>query len=361
MDALPDQVLVPPVRRPATIRDVARAAQVSIGTASKALNGRGQLRGETRLRVRDAAERLGFRPNELVRSLLRGRTFTVGLLTTDSYGRFSIPLLTGIEDALGAASIAVFLCNARDDPARERRYIDSLLAKQVDGIIVTGRRIDPRPPIDMGAGGVPVLYAFAQATGDDALCLLPDDAQGARLATRQLIAAGRRHIAHITGPEDFEAVRLRAEAMRETLEEHGIAVPARRVIVGSWDENWAYDAAQRLLREDPRVDGIFCGNDLLGRGAVDALREHGVRVPDDVAVVGFDNWEIIAAKTRPPLTTVDMDLPELGRLAGARLLAMIDGDRTTGTVRLPCRLVVRGSCGAAAVASGGMEGGDRGG
>ena len=113
MDALPDQVLLPPVRRPATIRDVARAAQVSIGTASKALNGRGQLRGETRLRVRDAAERLGFRPNELVRSLLRGRTFTVGLLTTDSYGRFSIPLLTGIEDALGAASASsVFLCNA---------------------------------------------------------------------------------------------------------------------------------------------------------------------------------------------------------------------------------------------------------
>jgi LacI family transcriptional regulator len=329
---------------------VARLADVTIGTASKALNGRGQLRPQTRERVRDAAARLGFRPNDLVHSLLRGRSYTVGLLTTDSYGRFSIPLLTGIEDALGAARISVFLCNGRDDPGRERRHVESLLAKQVDGIIVTGRRIDPRPPIDVGTSHVPVLYAFTQVTGPTALCLLPDDAHGARLATAHLLQAGRRHVAHVTGPRHFEAVRLRAGGMRDTLAEHGIGLPERRVIYGAWDENCAYEAANLLLDRDPRVDAIFCGSDLLARGVADALRERGVRVPDDVALVGFDNWEIIAAATRPPLTTVDMELHELGRLAGARLLAMIDGAKDAGVVRTPCRLVVRASCGASVTA-----------
>lgn len=345
MDASLEEQLAPAPRRAPTIRDVAYAAGVTIGTASKALNGRGQLRPETRERVRLAAERLGFRPNDLIHSLLRGRTFTVGLLTTDSYGRFSIPVLTGIEDALGAAQISVFLCNARDDPERERSHIDSLLAKQVDGIIVTGRRIDPRPPIDVGASHVPILYAFTQVAQPGALCLLPDDAQGARLAAEHLLRAGRRRIAHVTGPQDFEAVRLRAGALRETLVEHGLDLPAQRLCMGPWDEHWGYEAANLLLDRDPRVDAIFCGSDLLGRGAADALRERGVRVPDDVALIGFDNWEIIAAKTRPPLTTVDMDLHELGRLAGTRLLEMIEGRRESGVAYTPCRLVVRDSCG----------------
>src|SRR5579884_1135490 len=136
MAGSPNDAAAPPSRRPPTIHDVARLANVTIGTVSKALNGRGHLRPETRDRVREAAEQLGFRPNDLVHSLLRGRTYTVGLITTDSYGRFSIPVLTGIEDALGAARISVFLCNAHDDPERERGHVDALLAKHVDGIIV---------------------------------------------------------------------------------------------------------------------------------------------------------------------------------------------------------------------------------
>lgn len=336
----------PPTRRPPTIYDVARLANVAIGTASKALNGRGQLRPETRERVRTAAAQLGFRPNDLVHSLLRGRTYTVGLLTTDSYGRFSIPLLTGIEDAFAMASISVFLCNGRDDPQRERHHIESMLAKQVDGIIVTGRRIDPRPPIDVGVSHVPVLYAFTQIDPPTALCLLPDDAQGARLATEHLLRAGRRHVAHITGPRDFEAVGLRERAMRETLAEHGIHLSESHVLSGPWDEGWGYDAANQVLDRDPHVDAIFCGSDLLARGVADALRERSVRVPDDVALVGFDNWDIIAAATRPPLTTVDMDLHALGRMAGTRLLDLIDGQTEAGIERTPCRLVVRASCGA---------------
>jgi len=345
VDAVPADVVAPQPQRPApTIYDVARAAGVSIGTVSKALNGHGKLRTETRARVQEAADRLHFRPNDLAQSLLRGRSFTVGLLTTDSYGRFSNPLMMGVEDALGVARISVFLCDARDDLAREQRHIASLLAKQVDGIIVTARRTDPRPPVDVGQARVPVLYAYAQVADSAAFCLLPDDAQGGRLATEHLLRAGRRRLAHITGPERFEAVRLRRDGMRQMLAAHGLDFPDGLFLPGPWQEAWGHAAVTRLLDADRRIDGIFCGSDQLARGAVDALRERGVRVPDDIAVVGFDNWEIIATATRPSLTTVDMQLHELGRLAGLRLRAMIDGEREAGVTRLPCRLVVRDSC-----------------
>jgi LacI family transcriptional regulator len=256
--------------------------------------------------------------------------------------------MTGIEDALGPAQIAVFLCDARDDVARERQYINSLLAKRVDGIIVTARRTDLRPPVDVGTARMPVLYAYTQVRDPSAVCILPDDAQGGRLATGHLLWHGRRRLAHIMGPLRFEAARQRLDGMRALLAEHDLDLPEHRILAGSWQERWGYDAVGHLLDTDRRVDGIFCGNDQLARGVVDGLRERGVRVPDDVAVVGFDNWEIIAAETRPPLTTVDMNLHDLGRHAGTRLLAMIGGERPQGGVeRLPCRLVIRESCGLA--------------
>lgn len=335
-----------------TIRDVAEAAGVSYGTVSKSLNGTGQLREETRALVRSTAERLGFRPNSLAQSLLRRRSFTVGLISTDRYGRFSIPVLEGIEDALGSASISVFLCSAADDPARERQHVESLLAKRVDGIIVTARRADPRPPLHSAHAGPPVLYAFARVNDPKAQCLLPDDFGGGKLAGDHLVGAGRTRIAHITGPKDFEAVTHRRDGLRHAIETSGLPWRADWVMHGEWSEAWGREAVARLIARNQKVDAIFCGSDQIARGAVDALRDRGVRVPDDIAVVGFDNWEIIAAATRPPLTTVDMNLYELGRQAGLRLLDRIDGGDGEGVVRLPCTLVVRDSCGSGGAAPG---------
>ncbi len=331
-----------------TIHDVAAAAGVAVGTVSQGLNGRGRMRPETRARIQAEAARLGFRPNDLAHSLLRGRSFTVGLLSTDSYGRFSIPVMTGIEDALGAAQVSVFLCDAREDPARERQYLDALLAKRVDGIIVTARRTDPRPSVDVGTARVPVLYAYTQVAEPDALCLLPDDASGARLAAEHLLVHGRRRLAHITGPRSYEAARLRHAAMSRVLAENELSLPADHVLYGPWRENWGYKAVGLLLDTDPRIDGIFCGSDQIARGVFDGLRDRGLRVPDDVAVIGFDNWEAMAGATRPPLTTVDLNLHDLGCLAGTKLLSMIAGERESGLVWVPCRLVVRDSCGAPA-------------
>jgi LacI family transcriptional regulator len=335
-------------RSPVTIRDVARAASVSIGTVSKALNRNGALKQETRDRVIAVAKKLGFRPNDLAQSLHRGQTFTVGLITNDSFGRFSIPIMEGLEEQLSGARISVFMCNGADDPARESIHVESLLGKRVDGIVVTGRRADPRRRLDVHGSHIPVLYAYSQTDEGDAFGLVPDDEGGARLAVDHLLRLGRTRIAHVTGPERFEAVRLRRRGYRKSLRRAGLSVPGGGELVGEWSEEWGRRAAARLFRSRRSApDGIFCGNDQIARGVADWLRENGVAVPADVSLVGFDNWEIMAAATRPPLTTIDMNLRELGREAGRRMVDLIDGNALAGVRRLPCSLVVRESCGGA--------------
>ena len=334
--------VLPSSARGVTLQDVARAAGVTPGTASKAINGRGKLSQETRERVRDEARRLGFRFRELKQDALLEQRVMIGVLTTDMYGRFSLPLLMGIEEAFGSRPISAVLSVSRDQD-QEQQQLQMLLERRVDGIVVSARREDPRAPIAIGQAPIPVVYAHTQVTDPQALCVLPDDAQGARLAVEHLVETGRRQFAHITGPGYFEAVRLREGAMRQVLTEHALSLPEHRVLSGPWQESWGYTAAQYVLKQDSSIDALFCGSDQLARGAVEALHELGVRIPDDVAVVGFDNWEPIACATRPPLTTVDMNLEAVGRYVGQCLLDLLAGKLLSGIVRLPCSLIVRES------------------
>lgn len=330
--------------RGATLQDVAHAAGVTIGTASKAINGRGKLSLETRERVRSEARRLGFRFRDLEQNGPLDRRAMIGILTSDIYGRFSLPLLMGIERAFVTRAVGAVLC-ATSDQAQEQEHLQMLLEHKVDGIVVSARREDPRPPIDLGSASLPVIYAHTQVTDPQALCVLPDDAQGAHLAIEHLLQGGRRRFAHITGPSYFEAVRVREGAMRQVLAEHGLPLSEQRVLSGPWQESWGYTAAQYLIKQDPTIDALFCGSDQLARGAVEALHELDVHVPGDVAVVGFDNWEPIACGTRPALTTVDMNLEGVGYYAGQCLLDLLVGKLRSGIVRLPCSLVVRASSG----------------
>ncbi|MGW0807813.1 LacI family DNA-binding transcriptional regulator [Nonomuraea sp. NPDC002799] len=328
--------------RTVTIRDVAAAADVSIGTASKALNGRGRMRDETRDRVLAAAGRLGFRPNPLAQGLLAGRTYTVGLVTGDSFGRFSIPVMLGAEDALGAGQISVFMCDTRDDPIRERHYVERLLARRVEGVIVTGRRTEPRPGIGRDLP-VPVVYAMTRSTDESDVSIIPDDEGGGALAARHLLATGRTRVGHVTGPRRFEAARRRAAGLRAGLAGAGLEV-AGEVLFGEWSEEWGRQGADVLLHAAPDVDAVFCGSDQIARGVAETLRARGRRVPEDVALVGFDNWEPMALGCRPPLTTVDMNLGEIGRLAARHLLDAIAGAPAGGGVTIvPASLVVRES------------------
>jgi len=326
------------------IYDVARVAGVSVATASKALNDTGRMTDATRLRVKQTAAALGFRPNAMARALTQQRSFTIGLLTNDTYGRFTLPVMAGINEALLNHGVSVFLCGIEDDAALAKIHVDAMLDKQVDGIIATGKRIDRRLPVDLSNLPVPVVYAFTQGP-DDAVTLVSDDAQGAREAADWLLGLGRQRLVHVTGPESFASVAARAGAFRAAA---GADAP---VLHGEWSEAWGHEAVAQLWAGDTPPDAIFCGNDQIARGVVDALRERGVSVPGEVSVIGFDNWEIVASATRPPLTTVDMNLKELGREAGRLILELAEGKPVEPGVRkLPCKLVLRQSCGGDTIA-----------
>jgi LacI family transcriptional regulator len=324
-----------------TLAEVAAMAGVSVGTASKALNDRGSMRAETRERVRQAADRLGFHVDAVARSLQTGRSYTVGMITTDSIGRFSIPVMLGVEDTLGAGQMSVLLCDARDDRIREQYYLNTLLSRRVDGIIVTGRRTDPRPPLAQRAP-VPVVYAFMPSTDPQDCSIVPDEAAGARRAVGHLLDTGRRRLAAVGGPERHHSARTRLDAALATVREAGLE-PSGEPLYGEWSEAWGRQAARILLRRDPELDAVFCASDQIARGLVDGLRESGRRVPAEVAVVGFDNWNVMTAASRPQLTSVDMDLEGLGRAAAELLLSAIDGEPRPGLHLHPCRLAIRSS------------------
>lgn len=318
------------------ITDVAALARVSPGTASKALNNTGQLRDETRRRVRQAAEQLGFAPDGRGRALSSGRSYTVGLLTTDSSGRFSIPIMQGAEDALSAGEMALLVCDTRDDALRERHYLRSLLARGVDGIIVTGRRTDSRPPIGVG---VPVVYALNTSTDEADASVVVDDAGGVATVIKHLLSLGRSRIAFLSGPQRHRTAVERATAATAACPPGLVCDP----LYGEWSERWGRHAADILLHSHPDVDAISCASDQIARGTCDRLRELGKSIPAEVAVTGFDNWEVMALACRPPLTTVDMELKKLGRRAATMLLEAIAGTPHRGTQVMPTRLIARES------------------
>jgi LacI family transcriptional regulator len=188
------------------------------------------------------------------------------------------------------------------------------------------------------------VYARARSDNPADLSLLHDDQQGAGLAVRHLLATGRTRIAHITGPERHLAARDRAEGAKAALAGAGLGLVMDEPLMGEWSERWGREATSVLMRSGQPFDGIFCGSDQIARGVADALREAGRLVPEEVGIVGVDNWEVMAEGCRPPLTTVDLNLTELGHIAATKLLNAIEGHPLEqGVQLLPCRLVTRRS------------------
>ncbi|AZZ51774.1 LacI family DNA-binding transcriptional regulator [Rathayibacter festucae] len=325
-----------------TLARIASEAGVSLSTVSKALSGTGRMRGETREHIEGVARRLGYDPGVARREVRTTRAYTIGLLTTDSFSRFAIPLMLGVEDALSAGQISVLLADGRGDPIRENHHLQTFLARRVDAVIVTGRRAETRPPIAISTR-VPVCYVLARSQQPDDLSIVIDDEHGGRLAVSHLLALGRRRIAYISGPQKHLAARLRYAGMLDELAAAGVAAEDVTAMWGSWSEAWGRQAASILIRDGRPYDAVFCGSDQIARGVVEQLQEDGVRVPEDVSVVGFDNWDVMALASRPPLTTVDPRLDELGRLAAESVLAMLGGEQRRGVLPHECELVVRES------------------
>jgi LacI family transcriptional regulator len=329
-----------------TIKDIARVAGVAPSTVSKALNGSDEVSETTRANISAVAARLGYRPNSIARSLRVRSTHTLGVITNDRDGAFTTAMVHGVAKVASDHSFGVFLCNSYGGLSKERQHIELLLDKQVDGIIMTSFKVEERGAPAAPTGEVPLVYLYSYTSATESPCVLPDDEGGGRLATEHLVRLGHRRIGFINGPPNFEATHLRLAGYRKTIEEHGLPVePGLMETAGDWNQDSGFRLAQQLISHPDPPDALVCASDDLAAGAILGLSELGLKVPNDIAIVGFDDRPF-AAHLPIPLTTVALPLVEMGELAAQAMFAAISGEPVANELtRVPCRLVVRASCG----------------
>lgn len=331
-----------------TIREVAEQAQVSVATVSHVINRTRFVDPETQERVHQAIKTLGYRPNLLARSLRRRETHTIGLLVPDNANPFFAEFARVVEDAGFAQGYSVILCNSDRSETKEETYVDVLLAKQVDGLIVISStdRVDLlQRVIDVG---VP-LVVFDRNLADLSVSqVLVANEEGGYLAGKYLVGLGHRRFACIGGPSDANPSWGRVLGFTRALREAGITLPPEAIVPG--DFRYAGGEAGMHTLFDRALDftALFAANDLMAIGAMITLQRAGLRVPADVSVIGFDNI-LQGANMIPALTTIEQPVNELGQ-ATVRLLLDQILKRTTEpqSLTIPTRLIERESCSAIA-------------
>ncbi len=338
----------------ATITDVARLANVSTATVSRVLSGGGGARDETRDRVLVAARELGYRPSGVARSLRQRATRTLGLIVTDIENPFFPELVRTVEDAAREMGYAILLCNASDDPEREAGYLELLVDRWVDGVVIAASSLGVRHREWLLAAPLPIVLVNSVDRAIDLPTIASDSILGGRLATEHLLELGHRRFGIITaGPRNLDAPDRLAGA-RTALDAVGIPEAAVRVAIEEPTVAGGQRAAAAILESDPTVTAIVAYNDLTAIGAMRAIRAGGRRVSDDVSVTGFDDVAL-AAFVDPPLTTIAQSTAEMGRWAVDQLTRRLgrpaeSEPEPTEHVVLSVRLVVRGSTGPAPAA-----------
>jgi DNA-binding LacI/PurR family transcriptional regulator len=334
---------------PATIRDVAERAGVSTATVSRVLAGIGHPRADTVAAVMAAVEELGYRPSIVARSLRMRRTRSLGLIVTDIQNAFFPDLVQGADQEARARGYSILLGSAAYDERRAVHYLDLMVDRRVDGILVASSQVSDTSGGWLATAPVPVVVANAEPGTLPVTVITSDNRNGARIAVEHLLALGHRRIAYVRGAETFTADRPRLEGFREAVRRAGLAASDTPELDGDGRFEGGERAVRTLFNDHAPVTAIACYNDITAIGALRALRNIGVRVPEDVSVIGTD--DIAAASwVVPALTTVAQQRGEMGRLATERLINMIEGTEDPAaarTVRLPMTLTVRESTGPA--------------
>jgi LacI family transcriptional regulator len=333
-----------------TMKRIAAELGVSITTVSKVVNHHADIGEATRARVLARVEELGYRPNAVARSLTLRRTHTLGVVIPDLMHSFFVEVVAGLESVASARGYGLLLCSSGENLKKERSELEMLRARQVDGIVLASVH---------GSGNSELLQRIAGLGGalvmidrDDhprVRChrVLTDDELVGRMATEHLLAQGRRAIAHIAGPPITHA-RRREAGYVAALRDAGREAAPDRIVRAGFMEADGYQAMRRLLALEPPIDAVFATNDPAAIGAMKAIWEAGLRVPEDIALVGagdIAHGDLL----RVPLTTISWSKEELGRRAAELILDQIGsrgGDATFRRVVIPPRLVVRASCGA---------------
>jgi LacI family transcriptional regulator len=340
----------PGVESVATIKDVAREAAVSIKTVSRVVNRDPAVRPKTREKVELAIAELNYVPDSIARSLRNRRTNVIGIITDFvMITPHSVGLMSGIQDASSELGLGVLTVNTKADPGQEVRAVKTLVERRVDAILyVTVRH--------MWLKALPILAdlptVLVNCTLENSLypAIVPDDYQGGYDATKHLIDLGHRDIAMISLIPDFEAAELRGDAYKQALADHGLAYRAEWVQVGQErqgdDEIYTtQQATETLLGGSRRPSAIVCGKDELAMRVYNSVRTMGFRIPDDVSIIGYDNFVNIAENLDPQLTTVALPYYQMGRQSVDTLYRQMRGDCVYANVtKVPCPLIERESC-----------------
>ena len=334
-----------------TMKRIAGELGVSITTVSKVLNNRDDIGHATRARVLAKVAELGYQPNAVARSLTLRRTHTLGVVIPDLMHSFFVEIVAGLEAVASARGYGLLLCSSNEDPLKERQELEMLRQRQVDGIVLGSANAAGNTDLlqqltSLGIG----LVMIDRDDHPDVRCdrIVTDDEEVGRLATSHLLAQKRQAVAHITGTSVVHAKR-RADGYRAALKAAGVNPKAEWIVRGGFKEADGHRAMKKLLAATPRVDAVFCANDPSAIGAMKAIWEAGLQVPDDIAVVGAGDIAL-GDLLRVPLTTVSWSREDQGKAAAELLLERIDNDIHGSADRplrvvIPPKLVVRRSSG----------------
>ncbi|WP_338702937.1 LacI family DNA-binding transcriptional regulator [Streptomyces sp. Q6] len=331
------------------IKDVARAAGVSVGTVSNVINRPETVADETRSRVLAVIDRLGYVRSESARQLRAGRSRIMGLLVLDMGNPFFVDVARGAERAAREAGLGVMVCNSAQSASEEAEYLSLFAEQRVRGVLLTPAEATGRTVEQFRRHDIPFVLVDRVAEGATECSVSVDDVNGGALAVSHLVDAGHRRIAYVSGPPALNQVEDRRQGALRALDEAGLPATALRELpTDRLDVAAGRDAGARLLGLSARPTAVFCANDLLALGVLQSLYAAGVRVPEDVAIVGYDDIEFAAAAA-VPLTSVRQPAVTMGALAAELLLDEIDAADHPGRrhehrrVVLQPELVVRGS------------------
>ncbi|MFT5194279.1 MAG: LacI family transcriptional regulator [Cellvibrionaceae bacterium] len=323
-----------------TIHDIAHKAGVSISTVSRVLNDNKSVRESSRLAVLNAVDELDYQPNIFASSLAGGRSKTIGIITQYIASPFFDLILRGILDEMNGSDYHALFADGQWDVIRERRSLQMFIDRRVDGLIVLGGVL-PEDELWMIAQRLPLIVIGRDIPGIENNCISLDNFGGAYTATKQLIQQGHRHIIHLTGILRHEDALERLAGYRQAMLDSELHVPDEFIIKGDFSEQSGVMAAEHLLSTGPTFTAIFAANDQMAMGIRLAFYRRGIRVPEDVSIIGFDDQPASAFLT-PPLTTVRQPALEIGHSAASRILARIQ-DRPEVIQEFKARLMIRDS------------------
>jgi len=327
----------------ATIKDVAKKVGVSTATVSHVVNKTRFVSEAISERVLQAIRDLNYQPNAIARSLVKRKTHTIGIIITDILNPFYTAIVRGIEDVTYQSGYNVMLCNTDEDPAKEILYIQILLEKRTDGLIISTAFRDGGHPLLPQLRAIPLVTIVRKIKGLRSDAVLGDNTGGAYEATDHLIQLGHRRIGIISGPIGLSSGAERLEGYKKALKNHRIPVEERWIGMGDFKKESGYSLTKKLLQEKTPPTALFVVNNQMTIGALNALTELGVRVPEDLSLISFDDMEWYSL-INPSLTTIEQ-LPYLmGKTAGEMLLQKISHKRRNSKkVVIPSRLIIRNS------------------